>query len=124
MNHLLYDGNGEQVPYQASPNRSGQIDGPSLIVIHYTGDNSEQGAISWLCSPQAQVSAHLVVGKDGNVTQLVPFDRVAWHAGQSEWNGRRGCTAFAIGIENVGIGDSWPDEQVEANRAIIAAQLS
>ena len=35
-----------------------------------------------------------VVERDGSVTQLVAFDRVAWHAGQSQWRGRSGCNAF------------------------------
>jgi N-acetylmuramoyl-L-alanine amidase len=94
---------------------------PTLIVIHYTGDNSEGGAISWLCAPQSSVSAHLVVNKEGGVTQLVPFNLAAWHAGRSEYQGRSGVNSFSVGIENVGIGDEWPEAQVEANRAIIAA---
>jgi N-acetylmuramoyl-L-alanine amidase len=94
---------------------------PALIVIHYTGDNSEQGAVSWLCAAQSGVSAHLVVNKEGGITQLVPFNITAWHAGRSAYQGRSGVNSFSVGIENVGIGDDWPDAQVEANRAIIAA---
>jgi N-acetylmuramoyl-L-alanine amidase len=111
---------GQRVEYRQSPNH-GRIITPRLIVIHYTGDNSLQGALSWLCAPSAQVSAHLVVGKDGKVYQLVPFNVAAWHAGVSSYNGQPGVNGFSIGIENVGIGDFWPDAQVEANRAIIAA---
>jgi N-acetyl-anhydromuramoyl-L-alanine amidase len=58
-----------------------------------------------------------VIAKDGTVTQLVPFNRRAWHAGVSSWNGEsvgNSVNSFAIGIENVGTGDSWPDAQVEA----------
>jgi N-acetylmuramoyl-L-alanine amidase len=112
--------NGAQVPFQESPNVGREIV-PTLIVIHYTGDNSEQGALSWLCASQSGVSAHLVVNKEGGITQLTPFNIAAWHAGRSEYQGRSGVNNFSIGIENVGIGDNWPDEQVEANRAIIAA---
>jgi N-acetylmuramoyl-L-alanine amidase len=45
-----------------------------------------------------------VVERDGSVTQLVAFDRVAWHAGQSSWRGRSGCDAFTVGIEIVNPG--------------------
>lgn len=117
--HFLYK-DGVPVNYRPSPNHGKEIT-PTLIVIHYTGDNSEEGAISWLTSPRSGVSAHLVVGKDGKVTQLLPFNWAAWHAGKSEYEGRPYVNNFSIGIENVGVGDDWPDEQIEANRAIIEA---
>lgn len=115
--HLLYK-DGRQVEYRPSPNHGGEIE-PSLIVIHYTGDNSNEGAISWLCNPEAQVSAHLVIDKDGSITQLLPFNIKAWHA-KGHYDGQS-VNSIAVGIENVGVGDAWPDEQVEANRALIAA---
>lgn len=46
-----------------------------------------------------RVSAHALIRRDGNVTQFVPFDKRAWHAGQSEFCGRSRCNDFAIGIE-------------------------
>ena len=111
---------GQQVEFHQSPNVGGTLN-PTLIVEHYTGDNSLSGAVSWLCAPESQVSAHVVVSKDGTIVQLVPFNVVAWHAGRSSYNGRNFVNSFAIGIENVGVGDEWPDMQVEANRALIAA---
>jgi len=49
-----------------------------------------------------QVSAHFVVDRQGDITQFVACDRRAWHAGESEWQGRCGCNDFAIGIEMIG----------------------
>ena len=46
-----------------------------------------------------RVSAHLLVRRDGSVTQYVPFHRRAWHAGVSSWQGRTECNDFSIGIE-------------------------
>jgi N-acetyl-anhydromuramoyl-L-alanine amidase len=46
-----------------------------------------------------QVSAHLFVDRRGGITQFVPFDRRAWHAGASSWRGRPGCNRYSIGIE-------------------------
>lgn len=117
--HLLFV-DGVQVEFQESPNVGREMT-PALIVIHYTGDNSEEGALSWLCSRQSGVSAHLVINKAGVITQLVPFNRVAWHAGRSDYAGRANVNAFSVGIESVGIGDYWPDEQMEAIRAVVAA---
>ncbi len=118
-NHLLFK-DGVPVEFRESPNHGGEIE-PRLIVIHYTGDNSLEGALSWLCAPQSGVSAHLVVAKDGTVYQLLPFNVKGWHAGQASYEGRPYVNNFSVGIENVGIGDYWPDEQVEANRGIISA---
>ncbi len=118
-NHLLFC-RGQRVSSKLSPNR-GSVIKPELVVIHYTGSNSLQGALSWLCNPAAKVSAHLVIAKTGQVWQLVPFNRAAWHAGRSEYEGRSGVNSFSIGIENVGLGDEWPEAQIQANIDVINA---
>jgi AmpD protein len=49
--------------------------------------------------PGLQVSAHLVIYRDGRITQFVPFSEAAWHAGVSSFDGRERCNDFSIGIE-------------------------
>jgi N-acetylmuramoyl-L-alanine amidase len=103
-NHLLTDGAGRFAPFNKSPNHGGALS-PTLIVLHDTASGlGADGPISWLTDPAAKVSAHLVIGRDGIATQLVPFNVVAWHAGKSSWRGRSGCNAFSIGIEIVNPG--------------------
>ena len=46
-----------------------------------------------------QVSAHLLIKRDGSIIQFVPFDKRAWHAGESSFNGQDNCNDFSIGIE-------------------------
>jgi len=46
-----------------------------------------------------RVSAHLLLRRDGEVVQYVPFQRRAWHAGVSSWQGRERCNDYSIGIE-------------------------
>ena len=46
-----------------------------------------------------KVSAHLFLDRAGRVTQFVPFDKRAWHAGESRWRCRPGCNDYAIGVE-------------------------
>jgi N-acetylmuramoyl-L-alanine amidase len=111
---------GALVEQRQTPNHGSQII-PRIIVIHYTGDNNAEGGLSWLCSSKSGVSAHLVIDKDGTIYQILPFNIQAWHAGKSSYNGRSNVNGFSIGIENVGIGDEWPDAQIEANRAVVAA---
>lgn len=47
----------------------------------------------------SRVSAHLCIFRDGAITQYVAFDRRAWHAGESSYEGRSRCNDFSIGIE-------------------------
>jgi AmpD protein len=46
-----------------------------------------------------RVSAHLLVRRDGEAVQFVPFGARAWHAGVSSWQGRAACNDFSVGIE-------------------------
>jgi len=46
-----------------------------------------------------RVSSHLLIRRDGELVQYVPFDRRAWHAGQSCFCGREACNDYSIGIE-------------------------
>ncbi|MGZ5049466.1 MAG: 1,6-anhydro-N-acetylmuramyl-L-alanine amidase AmpD [Methylobacter sp.] len=48
---------------------------------------------------QLTVSAHLLIKRDGSCVQYVPFDKRAWHAGKSCYEGRERCNDFSIGIE-------------------------
>ena len=47
----------------------------------------------------AEVSAHLFIERDGNITQFVNFNERAWHAGRSSYLGRAECNDYSIGIE-------------------------
>ncbi|HVC37324.1 MAG TPA: 1,6-anhydro-N-acetylmuramyl-L-alanine amidase AmpD [Gammaproteobacteria bacterium] len=52
-----------------------------------------------------RVSAHLLIRRDGELLQFVPFRRRAWHAGTSVYQGREACNDFSIGIELEGCDD-------------------
>lgn len=52
-----------------------------------------------------KVSSHLYIRRDGRVVQFVPFDKRAWHAGASVWQGRDRCNDYSIGIELEGCDD-------------------
>jgi AmpD protein len=56
------------------------------------------------------VSSHVLITRDGALTQYVPFARRAWHAGQSSYCGRTACNDFSVGIELEGA-DDVPYEQ-------------
>lgn len=48
---------------------------------------------------QLRVSAHCLIRRDGELVQYVPFDKRAWHAGLSCFEGRDRCNDFSVGIE-------------------------
>ena len=67
-----------------------------------------------------KVSSHLLVRRDGEVVQYVPFRKRAWHAGESSYQGRAACNDFSIGIELEGLDDaSYTDVQYEVLAAVI-----
>lgn len=51
------------------------------------------------------VSAHSFIRRTGDVIQFVPFDKRAWHAGVSEYDGVENCNDYSIGIELEGVDD-------------------
>lgn len=89
-----------------SPNISGALLNPTLLVLHYTASGGTGAAdAAYLSKAAAKASAHIVIGRGGasDLHQIVPFNRKAWHAGKSVWRGRSNCNDFSIGIEI----DNW-----------------
>ena len=75
---------------------------------------------------EMKVSSHLFIDREGLLTQFVPFNRAAWHAGVSEFKGRDNCNEFSIGIELEGTDDlEYPPNQyktlIEATKALMEA---
>ena len=69
-----------------------------------------------------RVSSHVLISRDGTLTQYVPFDDRAWHAGTSHWRGRDACNDFSIGVELEGADDvPYDDRQYEALADLVAA---
>lgn len=91
---------GQNIEFVKSPSfgdefKPGDLDS---IIIHYTGGPAK-AAINSFKNPRLKVSAHIIISRDGTITQMVPFNRVAWHAGRSEYQGRTGFNKYSIGIE-------------------------
>ena len=60
---------------------------------------SEDAALARLCDPASEVSCHYLIRENGEVLQLVPENRRAWHAGVSSWAGETDMNSSSIGIE-------------------------
>lgn len=90
----------------------------TAITIHSTANSSLKGVIDWFNNPNAKVSAHYTIGKDGKIAQHVRDTDRAWHAGKSEWKGRPSCNDYCLGIELVNLNDGidpYPEAQHKAN---------
>ena len=76
-----------------SPNCSSRNGMPiRRIVMHYTDSPNVNGTIAWFQNPESRVSAHYVIGRAGDIYQMVQDSDKAWHAG--------GANADSIGIEH------------------------
>jgi AmpD protein len=126
-----------------SPNQDARPDGadPALVVLHsislppgeFGGPYIEQLFTNQL-DPDAhpyfagirdlQVSAHILIRRDGSLTQFVPFNRRAWHAGQSVFRGVPACNDYSIGIEIEGEeNEDYGDQQYSAIAGTVAALI-
>ena len=75
-----------------------------IIVIHYTGMQSERESVSRLCNPKSKVSSHFVISQNGRAYRLVQDNQIAWHAGKSCWGKYKNLNKNSIGIELVNKG--------------------
>ena len=72
------------------------------------------------------MSAHVLIRRDGEIVQYVPFAERAWHAGVSAYRGRSGCNDFSMGIELEGTDETPYDRlrSTRSSRALSAARCS
>ena len=59
--------------------------GIKIIVIHYTGMQSEVDALNRLTDFKSKVSCHYLINEKGKIISIVPDNYTAWHAGKSRW---------------------------------------
>lgn len=88
---------------------------PNFVIIHHTAQHNIEQTIRTFKLPHTKVSAHYVIGKDGQVVQMLNDYERAWHAGRSKWGHNTDLNSSSIGIEldNNGI-DMFPEVQINA----------
>ena len=128
--HIL---TGDNISFRLSPNTPGrfQSGSPDTIVIHFTAGSSLASSVNVLTNADSGVSAHFVVGRNGDIVQMLPTNKIAWHAGESHYEGRSGLNQYSIGIELDNAGqlkargddtyESWFGE-VYGENEVLAAQ--
>ena len=106
--------------YKPSPNHA--LRKPTVIVLHYTVEETLEGSRDILSDPNRQhpVSSHYLLDRDGRLLQLVPDHLAAWHAGVGSWGSLRDLNQASIGIEIVNTGsEPFADAQIDALIALL-----
>jgi N-acetylmuramoyl-L-alanine amidase len=100
INHRLCHDDGTPYEFFKNPNypKNTKVN-CEYLVIHYTTGTKPQQTIGWFKNPAAKASAHLLLTREGEFYQFVPFDTVGWHAGFSQWANRKSLNGYSIGIE-------------------------
>lgn len=96
--HLLSD-----VPFWPTSNKGGHIT-PRFLLSHYTVSDNLEDTARYFQRKESKVSAHILIGRDGRMIQMVLFNRRAWHAGLSKWGDFIGLNDYSIGIEYINWG--------------------
>jgi len=76
----------------------GQYGGPEIDLL-FTNQLDADAHPYFAAIAGMKVSAHLLIRRDGELVQYVPFSKRAWHAGESCYEGCNACNDFSIGIE-------------------------
>jgi len=97
---------------------------PDSVVLHYTGMPTAESALELLRRPGGEVSAHYFIWESGEIAQLAPEAKRAWHAGRGEWGGTRDVNSASIGVEIVNPGHDgglppFPPAQIDATIALL-----
>lgn len=101
--HIL---EGDGIRFVPTTHKSG-ICNPKFVVMHFTCMLSIDGVVSWFKNDASKASAHLILDLDGTLTQMVPFNEKAWHAGASFYKGHSDLNAVGIGIEIINYGECY-----------------
>lgn len=100
-----------------------EFGGPWIDAL-FTGTIDPQAHPFFAEIAHLRVSAHCLIRRDGEIVQYVPFDKRAWHAGVSQYQGRERCNDFSIGIELEGTDTlAYTDAQYQQLAAVTRALI-
>ena len=85
-----------------SPNRDLAPANRQEGVVFHHSDLVYDESIALILRPESRVSYHCLIAADGSRCTLVPDGQIAWHAGASNFLGRRRCNDFMLGVSFAG----------------------
>ncbi|GAB3637386.1 N-acetylmuramoyl-L-alanine amidase [Hymenobacter arcticus] len=72
---------------------------PNYVIIHHTAQSSTAQTLKTFTLVKPQVSAHYVIGRDGQTYHMLSDYLRAWHGGAARWGGITDINSVSIGIE-------------------------
>jgi len=72
---------------------------PNYVIIHHTAQHSTEQTLKTFTLPKTQVSAHYVIGRDGQTHHMLNDYLRAWHGGVARWGNVTDINSISIGIE-------------------------
>ncbi|WP_439490475.1 N-acetylmuramoyl-L-alanine amidase [Algoriphagus sp.] len=72
---------------------------PNYVIIHHTAQDSLAQTIQTFILPRTQVSSHYVIGREGEIVQMLNDYLRSWHAGKGRWGNDTDLNSASIGIE-------------------------
>lgn len=101
-----------------SPNQNQRPMGARIdtILLHADASADAKSSISWIRSDKSKVSYHTLIDRNGDIYHFVPPDKRAWHAGASEFMGKKDVNDFSIGLAfaNKNDGEQVTDAQLQS----------
>ncbi|UAK24032.1 N-acetylmuramoyl-L-alanine amidase [Sphingomonas nostoxanthinifaciens] len=95
---ILLQPNGKPFDVVDATRRTDALKEPPIAVVLHFSAAADGGGKRFFTNPMSPGSAHVEINRDGSITQLVPFDIAANHAGASAWNGHSNLNGSTIGI--------------------------
>ncbi|MBL1409556.1 N-acetylmuramoyl-L-alanine amidase [Sphingobacterium sp. C459-1T] len=88
---------------------------PNFVIIHHTAQNNIAQTVRTFQVPHSKVSAHYVIGRDGQIIQMLNDYERAWHAGKSKWGNIDDLNSVSLGIELDNNGkEPFPNAQINS----------
>jgi|SRR5690554_165944 len=94
----------------------------NYVIIHHTAQDSTEQTLHTFTLPRTSVSSHYVIGRDGEIVQMLHDHFRAWHAGSGKWGNTTDLNSASIGIEMDNDGfSSFPESQINSLLHLLAA---
>lgn len=94
---------------------------PNFVIIHHTAQDSTEQTLHTFTLPRTSVSSHYVIGRDGEIVQMLHDHFRAWHAGSGKWGNTTDLNSASIGIEMDNDGFSYyPESQINSLLQLLA----
>src|SRR5690606_21855129 len=94
---------------------------PNYVIIHHTAQDSTEQTLHTFTLPRTSVSSHYVIGRDGEVVQMLHDHFRAWHAGAAKWGNTSDLNSASIVIELDNDGYSYfPAAQINSLLKVLA----